>query len=90
VIGKRLALPAYDIRSIASQIFNRYDAGGPAGAPWHPQRVTVAETARVAYDLCRGEWFGGVYSSPDAAQVQSLAEAPNELEEHDSDATGTH
>ncbi len=89
-IGKRLALPAYEIRSIAAEIYDRYDAGGPAGTMWRAQRATDLESSQVAYDLCRGGWFGGAYSSQDEAQVQSLADALNELERHDSDATGTH
>lgn len=89
-IGKRLALPAYEIRSIAAEIYNRYDAGGQAGAPWRAQRATDLESSQVAYDLYRGEWFGGVYSSTTEAWVQALADALNELERHDSDATGTH
>jgi hypothetical protein len=36
------------------------------------------------YDLCCGEWSGGVYSSQDEVEVQSLADALNELERHDS------
>lgn len=88
-IGKRLALPAYEIRSIAAEIYDRYDAPGPAGAMWHPQRATDLGRSKVVYDLYRGEWFGGVYSSTDEARVQSLADALNELEGHDLGATGT-
>jgi len=60
---------------IAAGIYNHYNAGGPAGATWHPQRVAVAESSQAAYDLCRGEWSGGVYSSQDEVEVQSLADA---------------
>jgi hypothetical protein len=87
-IGKRLAVPAYEIRSIAAQIYNRYFSD-PAGATWHPQGVTLVEGPRSGYELCRGEWSGGIYFSQDEAEVQSLADALNELEGHDSDATGT-
>jgi hypothetical protein len=89
-IGKRLGIPAYDIRSIAAQIFDRYESGGPAGATWRSQRAADLESSQVGYDLCRGEWSGGIYSSTDEAMVQSLAGALNELEGRDSDATGTH
>jgi hypothetical protein len=59
---------------IAAKIYNRYDAGGPAGDTWHPQRVAVAESSQAAYDLCRSELVqGGVYSSQDEVEVQSLA-----------------
>jgi hypothetical protein len=72
---------------IAAEIYNRYDAGGPAGATWHPQRVAVAESSQPAYDLCRSEWSGRVHSSQDDVEVQSLADALNELERHGSNAT---
>lgn len=88
-IGKRVAVPAHEIRLFASEIFDRYDNAGPAGAPWHPQRVTLVEGGEARYDLCRGEWSGGIYSSPDQAVVQFLADALNELDGHDSDATGS-
>jgi hypothetical protein len=88
-IGKRVALPAYEIRSIAAEIYEQHERGGPAGATWHPQRVMLIQGSREGYELCRSEWSGGVYFSRDAAQVQSLADALNELEDDRSKVRGS-
>jgi hypothetical protein len=37
-------------------------------------------TRRTFYDLCRANWVGGVYFSPDKAQIEALAECLNQLD----------
>lgn len=78
-IGKRLPVPAYEVRSIASEIFGRYELGGPPASEWRPHPVPV-DSGQTRYELCRGNRFAGAYSSEDADLVQSLADALNELE----------
>ncbi len=86
--AKALSISPEVIHSIADTIFHHYASGGPAGATWHAQRVTEQEGPKVGFDLCRGEWNGGICFSQYEEQVKALADALNELEGIASDASG--
>jgi len=80
-IGKRLGVPAYDIRTIAAQIYERYDANGPPGALWQLRPVALEADGHAGFAVCRGADAEGVYRSGDEVQARSLADALNELDQ---------
>lgn len=80
VMLKKLTVPPAELQYIATQVFSRYEEGGPAGAVWHSQQVDLVKDQRFAYDLCRGEWAGPAYSSSNGTLIEALADALNELE----------
>jgi hypothetical protein len=73
-------IPRDVVRSIAESIFGRYAFGGLGGTSWHTQRVTEWEGEIAGFDLCRGEWNGGICFSRFESRIQALADALNELE----------
>ena len=82
-LAKHVHVPPDEIETIASQVFGRYEATGPAGTSWRLRTLNIFRTdfhRYVIYDLCRADWQGGVYISPSAKIVQSIADALNELE----------
>jgi hypothetical protein len=82
-LAKHVHVPPDEIETIASQVFGRYEATGPAGTSWRLRTLNIFQTdfhRIVMYDLCRADWHGGVYISPSSKIVQSIADALNELE----------
>ena len=77
-------IPAEEVRSIARQVYDRYDSGGPATSRWRLRQVIIFRPTGgiqyVCYDLCRADLKGGVYFGPAQRTAQALANALNELE----------
>jgi hypothetical protein len=74
-----------ETRPIARQIYDRYARTDPPGTAWRLRpRWSIDETnvqgSCEFYDLCRANWVGGVYFSPDKAQIEALAECLNQLD----------
>jgi hypothetical protein len=83
-LARHVHVPYDEVETIASQVFRRYDATGPDGTSWRTRTLHILRSDRpksyTIYDLCRADRHGGVYLSPSAKIVQSIADALNELE----------